>query len=119
MTEHLEGRQSVLAALSARQRRFDVILIAHGAHLDKLADLIELAANLGVPIKYVDRRELDDLAHGQTHGGVIALVGPKPRATADQLIEIVPLQLLAYYLSICNNANPDYPRNLAKSVTVK
>ena len=35
------------------------------------------------------------------------------------LIEVVPLQLLAYYLSICNNANPDYPRNLAKSVTVK
>jgi glucosamine--fructose-6-phosphate aminotransferase (isomerizing) len=35
------------------------------------------------------------------------------------LIEVVPLQLLAYYLSIGNNANPDYPRNLAKSVTVK
>ena len=35
------------------------------------------------------------------------------------LIEVIPLQLLAYYLSIGNNANPDYPRNLAKSVTVK
>ena len=35
------------------------------------------------------------------------------------LIEVIPLQLLAYYLSIYNNANPDYPRNLAKSVTVK
>ena len=35
------------------------------------------------------------------------------------LIEVIPLQLLAYHLSICNNGNPDYPRNLAKSVTVK
>lgn len=35
------------------------------------------------------------------------------------LIEVIPLQLLAYYLSVCNNGNPDYPRNLAKSVTVK
>ena len=35
------------------------------------------------------------------------------------LVEVIPLQLLAYYLPICNNANPDYPRNLAKSVTVK
>lgn len=35
------------------------------------------------------------------------------------LIEVIPLQLLAYFLSICNNTNPDYPRNLAKSVTVK
>lgn len=35
------------------------------------------------------------------------------------LIEVIPLQLLAYHLSICNNGNPDYPRNLAKSVTVR
>ena len=35
------------------------------------------------------------------------------------LIEIVPLQLLAYHLALKKNADPDYPRNLAKSVTVK
>jgi glutamine---fructose-6-phosphate transaminase (isomerizing) len=35
------------------------------------------------------------------------------------LVEIIPLQILSYYLAIKKNANPDYPRNLAKSVTVK
>ncbi|HEV2877433.1 MAG TPA: glutamine--fructose-6-phosphate transaminase (isomerizing), partial [Nitrososphaeraceae archaeon] len=35
------------------------------------------------------------------------------------LIEIIPLQLLAYYLALRKNVDPDYPRNLAKSVTVK
>ena len=35
------------------------------------------------------------------------------------LIEIIPIQLLAYYLALEKNADPDYPRNLAKSVTVK
>jgi glutamine---fructose-6-phosphate transaminase (isomerizing) len=35
------------------------------------------------------------------------------------LIEIIPVQLLSYYLAIGRNVNPDYPRNLAKSVTVK
>lgn len=35
------------------------------------------------------------------------------------LLEVVPFQILAYYLALRNNANPDYPRNLAKSVTVK
>ena len=35
------------------------------------------------------------------------------------LIEIIPLQLLAYYLALRKNIDPDYPRNLAKSVTVK
>lgn len=35
------------------------------------------------------------------------------------LVETIPMQLLAYHLAINKNANPDYPRNLAKSVTVK
>ncbi|NNL58910.1 MAG: SIS domain-containing protein, partial [Nitrosopumilus sp.] len=35
------------------------------------------------------------------------------------LIEIIPFQLIAYYLSIEKGIDPDYPRNLAKCVTVK
>lgn len=35
------------------------------------------------------------------------------------LIEIIPLQLFSYYLALHNNADPDFPRNLAKSVTVR
>lgn len=35
------------------------------------------------------------------------------------LVSIVPLQLLAYYAALNRGKNPDRPRNLAKSVTVK
>jgi len=35
------------------------------------------------------------------------------------MVAVVPLQLLAYYLSIKRGYDPDKPRNLAKSVTVK
>ena len=35
------------------------------------------------------------------------------------LIEIVPIQLLAYFAALEKDTDPDYPRNLAKSVTVK
>ena len=35
------------------------------------------------------------------------------------IIEIIPIQLLAYYSAIEKDTDPDYPRNLAKSVTVK
>ena len=35
------------------------------------------------------------------------------------IIEIIPIQLLAYYSAIEKKTDPDYPRNLAKSVTVK
>jgi glucosamine--fructose-6-phosphate aminotransferase (isomerizing) len=35
------------------------------------------------------------------------------------MVAVVPLQLLAYYLAINRGCDPDKPRNLAKSVTVK
>jgi glutamine---fructose-6-phosphate transaminase (isomerizing) len=35
------------------------------------------------------------------------------------MIEVIPLQIIAYYLALKKNVDPDYPRNLAKSVTVK
>ena len=35
------------------------------------------------------------------------------------MVEIVPIQLLAYYSALEKKTDPDYPRNLAKSVTVK
>jgi glutamine---fructose-6-phosphate transaminase (isomerizing) len=34
------------------------------------------------------------------------------------IVEVVPLQMLAYFTAICRKVDPDYPRNLAKSVTV-
>lgn len=85
--EHLEGRQSVLAALQARRRKFQVVLVSHSAQPERVQDVIDLAASQGVPVKYVDRRELDALAHGATHGGVLAIASPKPRDSAEQLLE--------------------------------
>ena len=35
------------------------------------------------------------------------------------IIEIIPIQLLSYYLALEKDTDPDYPRNLAKSVTVR
>lgn len=87
--EHLEGRQSVLAALRACQRRFQVILIRHDAHREKLADVIELAGQRGVPVRYVEAGELAALTHGATHGGVVAICTAKPRLTPEELLALV------------------------------
>ena len=35
------------------------------------------------------------------------------------IVEVIPLQMLAYQMALARNADPDYPRNLAKSVTVR
>jgi glucosamine--fructose-6-phosphate aminotransferase (isomerizing) len=38
---------------------------------------------------------------------------------AQAVVNIIPVQVLAYFLAVQRGKNPDMPRNLAKSVTVK
>ena len=43
---------------------------------------------------------------------------PKTVECLQPIINIVPLQLLSYHLTVLRGFNVDQPRNLAKSVTV-
>jgi glucosamine--fructose-6-phosphate aminotransferase (isomerizing) len=56
-----------------------------------------------------------------TIGSLVEHVIYIPAATGmlSPLIEIVPLQLLAYYIAVRRGCDVDQPRNLAKSVTVE
>ena len=44
---------------------------------------------------------------------------PKINEILYPISEIIPIQLLTYYSALEKDTDPDYPRNLAKSVTVK
>lgn len=44
---------------------------------------------------------------------------PKVQPKFMPVVEVIPLQLLAYHTAVALKNDPDYPRNLAKSVTVK
>jgi len=44
---------------------------------------------------------------------------PKTNELTYPISETIPIQLLSYYCALEKNTDPDYPRNLAKSVTVK
>lgn len=67
----------------------------------------------------------------KTRGGVIIGISHKNHSVFDHWIEvkdvgdattiaqIVPIQLVAYFLALKKGYDPDKPRNLAKSVTVK
>jgi glucosamine--fructose-6-phosphate aminotransferase (isomerizing) len=66
----------------------------------------------------------------KSRGGYIIGVSSKKNDVFDEWIEarsggsdlitqVVPLQLLAYYVAVKKGLDPDKPRNLAKSVTVK
>src|SRR5688572_3100882 len=84
---HLEGKTSVLAALQAKRRRIQLVLVKHDTPAAKIQDVLDAAEANGVPVKRVDGAELDAMAHGGSHGGVLALVLPKPRWTGDDLLD--------------------------------
>jgi 23S rRNA (guanosine2251-2'-O)-methyltransferase len=97
--EHLEGRLSVLAALRARRRRINTILLSNGIHESKLRELLDAAAEMAVPVQRVERGRLDALAHGATHGGVIAICSGRELTSERRLLELMegiasPLMLL-------------------------
>jgi len=87
--DQLEGQQSVLAALQARQRRFQIILLSTGAHEEKLQEVLGEASAQNIPIRRADPKELDAMAHGRSHGGLIALCSPKPRMAVKDLLAMV------------------------------
>lgn len=64
--------------------------------------------------------ELDALAvEAEQHGRPLqALRVPKVDEALQPIVDIVPLQLLAYHLTVLRGYDVDQPRNLAKSVTV-
>lgn len=44
---------------------------------------------------------------------------PKTVDCLQGLLNVIPLQLMAYWLAVGEGLNVDFPRNLAKSVTVE
>jgi len=49
----------------------------------------------------------------------VVLTVPKTHHLIAPLVNIVPLQLLAYHIADRNGCDVDQPRNLAKTVTVE
>ena len=87
--EHLEGKVSILAALKARRRRFQVILVKYGSRDESYREVLAAAGQLGVPVKVVAEDELTRMSHGSTHGGIIAVCSPLPRMTPTELLQLV------------------------------
>ncbi|MDZ7337225.1 MAG: RNA methyltransferase [candidate division KSB1 bacterium] len=90
--ELIEGRICVEAALQARQRRLRLIVLREGIHPQRVAELIAMAEQQGVPVKFAPAAEIDAMAHGKTHGGVIALATPRRPLAVEALVERLAAQ---------------------------
>ena len=47
------------------------------------------------------------------------LVVPKSSQYLSPILQVIPLQLIAYHLATYKNIDPDYPRNISKTLTVR
>lgn len=90
--EQLEGKICVTAALQARQRKISLIIIRSGLHEKQIQPILDEAIQQNISLKYASRAELDAMAHGKTHGGIIALATPKPPLSQETILEQIKKQ---------------------------
>ena len=92
-----------------------VAIATHSRVLGKLISNIEEARARGASIvciaQHGDERVLD------VAGDI--LVVPQTAELLSPMLDLLPLQLLAYHVAKLRGCDPDRPRNLAKSVTVE
>ncbi|MGB5173432.1 MAG: glutamine--fructose-6-phosphate transaminase (isomerizing) [Thermoanaerobaculia bacterium] len=95
---------------------FPVVAIATGSRVfDKVcSNMQEVKARDGVVIAVTDRpaEELAEIADE-----VIQV--PRSSDLLQPVVNVIPLQLFAYFVAVRRGADVDQPRNLAKSVTVE
>jgi len=84
------------------------------------------------PDDYTFKETMSNIAETKARGALVLGVSDRYELTFDEwikipavdeilypLVTIIPLQLFAYHSAISRGLDPDMPRNLAKSVTVK
>jgi 23S rRNA (guanosine2251-2'-O)-methyltransferase len=89
----LAGIHPVLEALRAG-RALDRLVIARGAGGARLQEIIDLARERSVPVRFEPRAALDRLSNGATHQGVVALAAAERYATLDQVLQGAQLLVL-------------------------
>jgi 23S rRNA (guanosine2251-2'-O)-methyltransferase len=81
----LEGVIAVRAALHAQSRDLKRILIRADKDDRAVTQLEQRARAAGLDVERVDTETIDSIAAGTTHGGVVALAGPRRFVSVEEL----------------------------------
>jgi glucosamine--fructose-6-phosphate aminotransferase (isomerizing) len=92
-----------------------VFVMPQGGVYDKVMSNLEEIKARGGPVIAIAPQ--DDRQIGRLADDVIYV--PRVDESLSPLINIIPLQLLAYHIAVLRGCDVDKPRNLAKSVTVE
>ena len=83
---YIYGINAVTEALKARGRAFEWVGMAKERHDIRLQRLIEDCRRLSVPIRFVQRTELDRMAGNAAHQGVVAVTSAKQYSDLDDVV---------------------------------
>jgi 23S rRNA (guanosine2251-2'-O)-methyltransferase len=83
---YIYGINAVTEALKARGRAFEWVGMAKERHDLRLQRLVEDCRKIGVPVRFVQRIELDRMAGNAAHQGVVAVTSAKQYSDLDDVI---------------------------------
>jgi glutamine---fructose-6-phosphate transaminase (isomerizing) len=89
-----------------------IILNLETNHTSKIMNCLQEVSSRSSPIVLITNQGLDSLSN-------VVTINVRENISYSSLLGAIPLQLIAYYLSIEKGINPDKPKNLAKVVTVE
>ena len=84
--DRFTGIHTVREALEAGNS-FDRIVIAKGRQDSRIEDIVQLARQRDIPVRFEDRANLDRLANSRDHQGVVAIAAARPPATVEDILE--------------------------------
>src|SRR5467141_3282407 len=84
---YIYGLNAVAEAIKARGRAFQWVGLAKERHDLRLQRIIEECRKLGVPVRFLQRSELDRLAGNAAHQGVVAVTSAKQYSGLDVVLD--------------------------------
>lgn len=81
----VEGNISVKAVLQAQRRTISKIVVDPLKHDKDTSYIIRKAKAINIPIVNMNREEIDALAQGKTHGGLLAFCGERTYQTLQEV----------------------------------
>ena len=86
LMHYLYGINAVTEALKARGRAFEWVGMAKERHDLRLQRVIEECRKIGIPVRFVQRTELDRMAGNAAHQGVVAVTSAKQYNDLDDVV---------------------------------
>lgn len=108
--EILYGLHPVLEGLKANRRKFHEIYLAESRTQQRIDPIVDMAKALGIPVKWVNRQQIQSLTGLDTHQGVAAAVSPYPLADLSELTARLSENHDSHFLLLIDNVQD--PHNL-------